>query len=496
LLGRYLLRDLTLAGFRVVVLARSRRSSSAAERIRELHSFWCDALGTSLPAPVVLEGSLEVPGLGLGLGERSRLGRRMGGVVHSAASVNLRSGSSGEPWTTNVEGTRHLLEVCRGQGLTDFHHISTAFVCGDRPGPICEEDPEGGRKFHNDYERSKWEAELLLRAARDISVTMYRPSVIVGDSTTGYTCTYHAFYRFAELADRLADPHSGCAQTGGKRQLPLRLPFRGDEPRNFVPVDWVSGAITRLVGRAGTRGKNYHLVTDQPISVDHIRAVFEDVLNIEGVEWAGHDGPEDPTALEQLVQERLWEYWPYRHGDPVFSSANTRAALPDYPAPALDPSLLARLVRFAVADNWGRAGRSPAPFQGNSDCAHYLESFFPVAVERSSLGALPLTITLAVEVVGPGGVCRTCRWQDGKLLGVERGLDPTAEVRYRLDGATFARIVQGTQAPQEAFFSRRIEILGNVEKGLKLALLFEQFVRENPYAPGAQEAPHADAVCT
>ena len=55
-------------------------------------------------------------------------------------------------------------------------------------------------------------------------------------------------------------------------------------------------------------------------------------------------------------------------------------------------------------------------------------------------------------------------------------------------------MVQGRTTAQQAFFTRRIDIEGDVEKGLKLAVLFEHFVKEYPYRPeAAREAMDADA---
>jgi thioester reductase-like protein len=485
LLGRFLWRDLLRAGFPVVVLARADDSRSAHERLAQLHSFWCEQSGQPLPNPVVVEGTLDLAGLGLGPADRAWLGRRVRCVVHSAANVSLGAGQGGEPWRTNVEGTGRLLSLCRSLGVSEFHHVSTAFVCGDRPGPISEDDLESGQGFHNDYEKSKWQAEQLLRAAGDIQATIYRPAVLVGASQTGYTSSYHAFYRFLELADRLARPSS--VSPGAKRFLPLRLPFTGEELHNLVPVDWVSGAITTIVGQPRAHGRTYHLVSEHPIPGRCIREAVEELLGIAGIEWAGPQGPANPTPLERMVDDCLREYWPYRQGDPVFDCTNTQAALPDTPAPLLDRALLARLIRFAVGDHWGRRPRLSLGPVIDLDCALYVERFFPAALGRSSLADLPLTVTLALDVFGPGGGQWTCRWQEGRLVALSRGLDRSAEVLYRLDRATFIRIVQGEQAPQEAFFAQQIEIQGAVEKGLKLAVLFEQFVREIPYRPGRTE---------
>jgi thioester reductase-like protein len=245
LLGRYLLRDLLLAGRRLVVLARDSKDATAEDRVGAIVDFWNRSLGRDLPRPTVLTADLAAPSLGLDAGDRAWLAKHCRGIVHSAAKVSMRRSGDGEPWRTNVDGTRCLIDLCSTLGRYEFHHVSTAFVCGTRPGIVRENDLECQQQFHNDYERSKYEAERLVGAAPRIRATVYRPSVIIGDSVTGYTSTYHGFYRFLELADRLA----GARKSKLRRPLPLRLPFSAGAPRDLVPVDWVSRAIVRIVSR-------------------------------------------------------------------------------------------------------------------------------------------------------------------------------------------------------------------------------------------------------
>jgi predicted lipid carrier protein YhbT len=53
-------------------------------------------------------------------------------------------------------------------------------------------------------------------------------------------------------------------------------------------------------------------------------------------------------------------------------------------------------------------------------------------------------------------------------------------VTYQTDPVTIEAVVQGRLSPQEAFFARRLAIQGNPETALKLAVLFDQFLRETP----------------
>ena len=64
-----------------------------------------------------------------------------------------------------------------------------------------------------------------------------------------------------------------------------------------------------------------------------------------------------------------------------------------------------------------------------------------------------------------------------------------AEATYRMDVATFVAVVSGRESPQEAFFARRIEIAGNIEKGLKLAVLFGRSSTSRPTAGPRRSAP-------
>jgi thioester reductase-like protein len=487
-LGRYLLRDLLASGRRVAVLVRDARSRPAAERIRELTSSW-EHWHDRSANPVVLAGDVSYPGLGLPLADRVWLARHCTAVVHAAAEVSLRRSLRADPWKTNVEGAQHLLELCAVLGIAELHHISTAFVCGERLGPIREDELDHGQTFHNDYEKSKYEAERLIAAGRNLRATIYRPSVIVGDSRTGWTSSYHGFYRFLELGTRLAFPASPpspapagspapAAGATGRRFLPLRLPFTGAEPRNLVPVDWVAQAIVALVNQPRRHGKTYHLVATTPVSVREVKEVAEEVLAIDGVCFAEPEARQSSTPLEELFLDQLREYWPYLQGDPVFDCRNTRAALPQLPAPSIDRPLLARLIRFAVADEWGRAGRKKPRGDGLS-CRRYVEGFFPEAVRRSRLARLPLAVTVGLDIEGVGGGQWSVRL-DG-APAVRPGLTDCDEVVYRMSCTTFEAVVRGRLNPQEAFLARQIEISGDLEKGLKLAVLFDHFVKECPY---------------
>lgn len=495
LLGRYLLRDLLASGHRVGVLIRNENHHPAADRLDELHAFACESLGRRLRRPVLLQGDLTAPRLGLGLAERHWLARTVDTVIHSAAQVAHRETPEGEPWETNVNGTLRLLKLCRALGIAEFHHLSTAFVSGDRRGIVYEDELDCGSGCGNVYKRSKFTSERMVCNCQGLRATIYRPSIIVGDSRTGYTSTYHHFYRFLELAVRLSSrPGSSKAESGPLRQkLELRLPVGGEERQNFVPVDWVARAICELLHRPQCHGRTYHLVSWSPVRMREITNLIEDVLRIEGLQCVGPDGPADPTSLEKMILEQFDDYWSYLRKDVVFDSRNTRQALPHLPPPAFDRELVKRLLNYAQADCWGRERSHSKPTPA-SEIAYYLESVLPDQLRKSRVArALPRGLHFAIDINGPGGGQWACCCGDGTIR-VERGLDSDTLLTYRMDAPTFEDLIRGRQTTRQAFFDGRIEIAGDTEKALMLAMLLEDFLDERQHHPAYKtETFHAVA---
>ena len=235
-LGQYLLCDLLSSGCSVAVLVRDSRQNSASERMGELLAFWSERWVENFLSPRSLPATSARRVFGLTEVDRNWIGRVCRAILHSAASVSFRESPGGEPWQTNVRGLQTLLDFCLSIGLIEWHHVSTAFVCGRRTGDIGEEELDAGQSFHNCYEESKFQGEKLLRSAKGLQTTFYRPSVIVGDSKTGHTTSYTGLYRFLEMAARLSALHASESNA----HVPLRLPLSGTETWNLVTVDWVS----------------------------------------------------------------------------------------------------------------------------------------------------------------------------------------------------------------------------------------------------------------
>lgn len=355
LLGGCLLRDMLAAGWQVAVLARASRKHGAIERIEHVLRNWEALGGLRLPRPRVLEGEID------GAAERIRLSPtdlywaqgHVGQLIHCAASVTFHSHSEGgDPYRTNVGGMRAVLGFCESADIGALHHVSTAYVCGDRAGTILEDDLDHGQTHGNDYERSKFEAEQILHAAAPKldMVTVFRPSIIVGEMATGYTNSFHGFYTPLKIL-------SAGVSLGGVRGMPPEqfwsaLGFRGSDSKNLVPVDWVTAAMTRIIRDPFLHGRHYHLTSSHPTPVQLLGEVFASILSDLASAHPVRTGGETNSETIHDFAEQMSVYRAYWRNDPDFGRDNLALAVPDLPAPRLSRTTLMRLSKWALARNF------------------------------------------------------------------------------------------------------------------------------------------------
>lgn len=205
----------------------------------------------------LVEGDITEPDLGLA--ERAALTATTSEIYHLAAVYDL-SVRREVGMRINVTGTRHMLDFAADcANLTRFHYVSTCYVSGRYTGIFTENDLDKSQVFNNYYEETKFLAECdVQRQMRSgLPATIYRPSIVVGDSRTGETQKYDGPYVILRLL--LRQPRLAI------------VPIIGDPTMtriNIVPQDFVVNAITYLSGQERSRGKIYHLADPAPLTVD------------------------------------------------------------------------------------------------------------------------------------------------------------------------------------------------------------------------------------
>ena len=406
LLGSYLLRDLLMAGRRVAVLVRPAKHESARQRVENLMRHWEIMQETALPRPVVIEGDLGDADLGLDCRSVEWIERNCDSVVHNAASLVFRGDDpTGEPYLSNVEGTRRMLELCRCTGVRKYHHVSTAYVCGLRTGRILESEADVGQTPGNVYEKTKLQAELLVREAAQGKEswldrpTIYRPSIIVGDSQTGYTTTYHGFYAPLKLAHTMASKIT--RGTIGGKQLVTALGIGKSDRKNLVPVDWVSAVMSHIHGRPESHGATYHITSPRPPLVLEWADLMQEV--VEELSPFGELEPSwnlDGEWFAKTFREQLAIYGAYWRDDPCFDMTNTLRAAPHLPCPDLDREMMSQLARYAIEANFGKTRRMK--HKPEFDVHHHMRRLdrgddLPTATAGSRGWAFKWTVRAAVN---------------------------------------------------------------------------------------------------
>ncbi|MCA9771036.1 MAG: SDR family oxidoreductase [Myxococcales bacterium] len=249
-LGREILWDLIAGGDEVLCLVRGADPREAEARIDDLIARRPQG---ALPAEErarirVVQGDLTADRFGMDPKGYEALAEAVTGIIHGAANVNFTQALP-DARRVNVEGTRQVLafahEAKARGGLTRFEHISTAYVCGNRRGPILEGDLTWDQGFNNTYEQTKNEAERMIAEHRgDLPIVVVRPSIVVGDSKTGYTSSFKVMYFPLKIL-----------AAGYVWVIPADPEGRVD----LVPVDYVVATMRALRANPDSVGRTVHV---------------------------------------------------------------------------------------------------------------------------------------------------------------------------------------------------------------------------------------------
>jgi thioester reductase-like protein len=194
----------------------------------------------------VFRGDLTGARFGLSEDDYQRLTRTTDSIIHCAASLNRRSEKS--CLNVNLRGTLEVITLAQhardGHGLRRFSHVSTVAVAGHRQNEVVREDEaiDWNRSDYDPYARTKKFSEHMLRELLpDVPITIFRPSIILGDSRHAETTQFDMVRAFVFLAG-----------------LPV-LPFRPDDRLDIVNVDFVADSIVALHLKPNPDFDTYHL---------------------------------------------------------------------------------------------------------------------------------------------------------------------------------------------------------------------------------------------
>jgi thioester reductase-like protein len=331
----------------LALLVRAKSPEEGRKRLwnsMQLHMDF-DRFASYLPRMEVFLGDLTAADLGLDAKERDRLVRSTDSVIHCAASLNRKSAKA--CFNVNLRGTLELVKIAQDardhHGLRRFSDVSTTAVAGHRQDEVVSEDSaiEWDRSDYDPYARTKKFCEHMVHELLpDTPITVFRPSIVLGDSRFPETTQFDMVRAFALLA-----------------QLPA-LPFKPHWRADIVPADYVARAIVAIHQKDEPRHGVYHLSSgEQSLTYREIadclrrsdgkgpmRFVAPLERPISYVIDALASVPRDWRIAQPAAMMKV--FWPYLVFNTVFDNTRVRQEMGESPKPFTDYAY--PLLRFAV----------------------------------------------------------------------------------------------------------------------------------------------------
>ena len=238
------------------------RAESAA-KVADLHAYWGLTTAKAQTRAVAIHGDLTLPGLGVSATDVKLLKGKVDHFHHLAAVYDLGADEDSQV-AVNIDGTRNAVELAQAIEAGHFHHVSSIAAAGLYEGVFREDMFDEAEGLDHPYFKTKHESEKIVRKECRLPWTVYRPAMVVGDSTTGEMDKIDGPYYFFKLIQRM------------RQILPPWMPSVGLEGGriNIVPVDFVVNALAHISHQPGTAGRCFHLVDPVGYRVGDVLDIF------------------------------------------------------------------------------------------------------------------------------------------------------------------------------------------------------------------------------
>jgi NAD(P)-dependent dehydrogenase (short-subunit alcohol dehydrogenase family) len=243
-IGRHLVARLLQRDGDVYVLVRE----SSSDRLATLIDRWGPGAEERIKPVIGDLGSSR-----LGVSDETVAELKTAGIDHffHLAAVYDMTADEESNRIANVEGTRNAVGLANALEAGRFHHVSSIAAAGKHKGLFREDMFDEGQKLDHPYYRSKFESEKLARTQTNMPWRVYRPAIVVGNSSTGEMDKIDGPYYFF-TAIKMA-----------RHYLPGWFPLVGPELgyTNIVPVDFVADAMDHIAHQDGLDGQAFHLTS-------------------------------------------------------------------------------------------------------------------------------------------------------------------------------------------------------------------------------------------
>ncbi|HKW61090.1 MAG TPA: SDR family oxidoreductase [Candidatus Acidoferrum sp.] len=356
-LGSYVVAGL-LSGYRdrLNLLVRAKTEQEARERLwtsLQLHLDFPEFREYLDTRVCIFGGDLTSERFGLSPDDYRALLETTDSLIHCAASLNRKSEK--QCLNVNLRGTLEVIQLARlaqdHHGLRRYSHVSTVAVAGKRKNEVVTEEKaiDWERSDYDPYARTKKFCEHMAnRWLPDVQRTIFRPAIVLGDSTRPETSQFDMVQAVHFLA-----------------RMPV-LPLCPSDRIDIVSANYVGKAVVTIHQKetpaygiyhlsSGTGSQTYLELTEaiakaggmrRPLFWPWLGGTFSRTVN-----WAanrkgavGHAG------------SLLKVFWPYLDWNTVFDNSRVVAELGE--APAKFSTYAAGLLKFSRENHFRYPAKS------------------------------------------------------------------------------------------------------------------------------------------
>jgi thioester reductase-like protein len=364
-LGSYLVAGL-LTGHpdSLNLLVRAKSDREARERLwqsLQLHFSFSEFYEYLSSRIRIFRGELTEQRLGLSDDDYHALVDTTNSIIHCAASLNRKSEK--QCLNVNLRGTLEVIQLARRaqnrNGLLRYSHVSTVAVAGKRHNEVVTEDAaiDWSRSDYDPYARTKKFCEhMASQLLPDVPRTIFRPAIVMGDSTRPETSQFDMVQAFDVLA-----------------RFPV-LPLRPNDKIDIVPANYVGKAVVAIHQKPEPAHGIYHLSSGEGSQT--YRELTDALASAGGWHrptYLPSFGRPFSATIDRLSHRSgalghgaslLKVFWPYLDWNTVFDNSRVVAELGE--APAKFSSYAYPLLKFSRANKFHYPAK---PWPSSADAA-------------------------------------------------------------------------------------------------------------------------------
>lgn len=304
-LGQYIVWGLVRRGYQVVIGASKRTDIDVKKRFNRFKDFnqlvnpdfrLHDSDFTSIH---VVECDISKENLGLSHRDSSWPEKPFSQVWNCAAYMKYDPSAYQKSYETNVLGSLNLLKFAAAQAECTYYHVSTAYVGGKdfSSGRLLEERIyENKSGYFNSYDMTKACAEreiiTFCQSHSKPPCAIFRPTIIIGDSKTGFTSSAYGFYEYLQALSRL--------KKHIKRET-VHYPCDGLSLLHLIPVDRCAQTMLALTSKVLSHEIPIYTIADaSPLTLETMTSILSEVFGFRLV--CASTIPVDEKSYERLLR--------------------------------------------------------------------------------------------------------------------------------------------------------------------------------------------------